>query len=161
MPHAIRPRWLFDNDQSITILARHDQVLMLSTVLIWRHIALCGLHWDLWYFKLVFNFKFKGISCAKMHMASIIVRYGLRWHSDKPYQTRLRLIRYDLSECHLNPYRTRMDATCISYYVPQDQGISFDIIYQLGEVCEKKDFSENFTNALCWVGSRISLLIVT
>ena len=37
-----------------------------------------------------------------------------RWHSDKPYRTRLRLVRYGLSECHLNPYRTRMDTICIS-----------------------------------------------
>ena len=46
-----------------------------------------------------------------MHMASILVQYGFRWHSDKPYQTRLRLVRYDLSD----PYRTQMDAICISY----------------------------------------------
>ena len=45
------------------------------------------------------------ISCEKMHMISILVRYGFRWHSDKPYRTRLRLVRYGLSECHLNPYR--------------------------------------------------------
>ena len=38
-----------------------------------------------------------------------------RWHTDKPYRTRLRLVRYGLSECHLNPYRTRMDVICISY----------------------------------------------
>ena len=56
-----------------------------------------------------------GISCEKMHMASILVLYGFRWHSDKPYRTRLRLVRYGLSECHLNPYRTRMDDICISY----------------------------------------------
>ena len=49
-----------------------------------------------------------------MHMASILVRYVFRGHSDKPYQPRLRLVRYRLSECHLNPYRTRMDAICIS-----------------------------------------------
>ena len=54
------------------------------------------------------------ISCEKMHMISILVRYGFRWHSDKPYRTRLRLVRYGLSECHLNPYRTRMDTICIS-----------------------------------------------
>ena len=36
-------------------------------------------------------------------MASILVLYGFRWHSDKPYRTRLRLVRYGLSECHLNP----------------------------------------------------------
>ena len=39
----------------------------------------------------------------------ILVRYGSRWHSDS-----LRLVRYGLSECHLNPYRTRMDTICIS-----------------------------------------------
>ena len=37
-----------------------------------------------------------------------------RWHADKPYRTRLRLVRCGLSACHLNPYRTRMDVTCIS-----------------------------------------------
>ena len=58
--------------------------------------------------------KFKVISCEKMHMISIRVRYGFRWHSDKPYRTRLRLVRHDLSEWHLNPYRTRMDTICIS-----------------------------------------------
>ena len=62
---------------------------MLSTVLIWRHIALCALHWGLRYFKLVFNLYLRVF--------------------------RQRLVRYDLSECHLNPYRTRMDAICISY----------------------------------------------
>ena len=63
----------------------------------------------------VVKLKFMVISCEKMHMISILVRYGFRWHSDKPYRTRLRLVRYGLSECHLNPYRTRMDTICISY----------------------------------------------
>ena len=45
-------------------------------------------------------------------MASILMLHGFRWHSDKPYQTRLRLVRYVLSECHLNPYCTQMDAIC-------------------------------------------------
>ena len=62
----------------------------------------------------VVKLKFMVIWCEKMYMISIIVRYGFRWHSDKPYRTRLRLIRYGLSECHLNPYRTRMDTICIS-----------------------------------------------
>ena len=48
-----------------------------------------------------------------MHMVSIRVRYGFRWHSDKPYRTSRRRVRYGLSECHLNPYRTRMDIICI------------------------------------------------
>ena len=48
-----------------------------------------------------------------MHMVSILVRYGFRWHSDKPYRTSRRRVRYGLSECHLNPYRTRMDIICI------------------------------------------------
>ena len=48
-------------------------------------------------------------------MISILVRYGFRWHSDKPYRTHLRLVRYGLSACQLNPYRTRMDTICISY----------------------------------------------
>ena len=65
----------------------------------------------------VVKLKFMVILCEKMHMISILVRYGFRWHSDKPYQTRLRLVRYGLSECHLNPYRTRMDTICISYYL--------------------------------------------
>ena len=64
----------------------------------------------------VVKLKFMVISCEKMHMISILVRYGFRWHSDKPYRTRLRLVRYGLSECHLNPYRTRMDTICISYH---------------------------------------------
>ena len=34
------------------------------------------------------------------------MRYGYRWHSDKPYQTSLM--------CHLNPYRMRMDVISIS-----------------------------------------------
>ena len=67
----------------------------------------------------VVKLKFKDISCEKMHMLSILVRYGFRWHSDKPYRTRLRLVRYGLSECHLNPYRTRMDTICISYLAPK------------------------------------------
>ena len=58
---------------------------------------------------------FKDISCEKLHMLSILGRYGFRWHSGKPYRTRLRLTRYGLSECHLNPYRTRMYTICISY----------------------------------------------
>ena len=62
----------------------------------------------------VVKLKFMVISCEKMHMISILVRYGFRWHSDKPYRTRLRLVRYGLSECHLNPCRTRMDTICIS-----------------------------------------------
>ena len=48
-----------------------------------------------------------------MHMASIRVRYGFRWHSDKPYRTSRRRVQYGLSECHLNTYRTRMDIICI------------------------------------------------
>ena len=52
-------------------------------------------------------------------MASILVRYGLRWHSDKPYRTSRRRVRYGLSECHLNTYHTRMDAICIfSHEIP-------------------------------------------
>ena len=64
----------------------------------------------------VVKLKFKDIACEKMHMLSILARYGFRWHSDKPYRTRLRLVRYGLSECHLNLYRTRMDTICISYW---------------------------------------------
>ena len=30
-------------------------------------------------------------------------------------ETHLRLVRYGVSECHLNPYRTQMDAICTSY----------------------------------------------
>ena len=104
----------------LPFLALHDYVSMLSTVLIWRHITLCGLQRRLWNFNyvcsLLWNIKFKVISYKKMHMISILVRNGFRWHSDKPYRTRLRLIRYGLSECHLNPYRTRMDTICISYH---------------------------------------------
>ena len=39
-----------------------------------------------------------------------------RWHSDKSYRTSRRRVRYGLSECHLNPYRTRMDIICIFAY---------------------------------------------
>ena len=42
-------------------------------------------------------------------MVSIWVRYGFRWHSDKSYRTSRRRVRYGLSECHLNPCRTRID----------------------------------------------------
>ena len=84
--------------------------------MIWGHIALAGVCDFSHYFFFVIKLKFKGLSCEKMHMASILVLYGFRWHSVKPYRTRLRLIRYGLSECHLNPYRTRMDTICISYH---------------------------------------------
>ena len=54
-----------------------------------------------------------------MHMVSIRVRYGFRWHSDKPYRTNRRRVRYGLSEFHLNPYRKRMDVMCIfSHEIP-------------------------------------------
>ena len=61
--------------------------------------------------------KFKGMLCEKMHMASILMRYRFIWHSDKPYRTRLQLVRYDLSECHLNPYRTQMDTISWNIYI--------------------------------------------
>ena len=48
-----------------------------------------------------------------MHMVSIWVRYGFRWHSDKLYRMSHRRVRYGFSECHLIPYRTRMDIICI------------------------------------------------
>ena len=63
----------------------------------------------------VVKLKFKVILCEKLHIISILVRYWIIWHSDKPYRTSLRLVRYGLSESHLNPYRTRMDAICLSY----------------------------------------------
>ena len=53
------------------------------------------------------------------YMASIRVRYGFRWHSDKPYRTSRRRVRYGLSECQLTPYRTSMDAIFnLSHEIP-------------------------------------------
>ena len=69
-----------------------------------------------------------------MHMASIRVRYGYERHSDKPYQTSRRLVRYGLSECHLNPYRPTMDAICI---------FSHEIPFNLRLILSKKDYLKN------------------
>ena len=79
----------------------HDQVSMLSTVLSYR--TLFSFIW----------INVKVIPYGKMHMASILVRIGFRWYYYEPYRTRLRLVRYGLSECHLKPYRTQMDTICI------------------------------------------------
>ena len=66
-----------------------------------------------------------------MHMASIRVRYGFRWHSDKSYRTSRRRVWYVLSECHLNPYRTRMDAICIfSHEKPLNFKLNTNLKYQ-------------------------------
>ena len=64
----------------------------------------------------VVKLKFMVISCEKMHMISILVRYGFRWHSDKPYRQYI--------ELNLNPYRTRMDTICISYAILCQQNVS-------------------------------------
>ena len=44
--------------------------------------------------------------------------------------TRLRLVRYGLSECHLNPYRTQMDTICISY-----QHMNMGILIDWDKIC--------------------------
>ena len=65
------------------------------------------------------NHRFHRRQSDYMHMASIRVRYGFRWHSVKPYRTSHRPFRYDLSECHLNSYRTRIDVIYIfSHKIP-------------------------------------------
>ena len=102
-------------NQYRSLLALHDYVAV-------KHSSDLTPYRTLWFVEevvmcfFVVKLKFMVISCEKMHMISILVRYGFRWHSDKPYRTRLRLVRYGLSECHLNPYRTRMDTICISYH---------------------------------------------
>ena len=100
-------------------LMSHSQETIISHSMIKFNVKYSS---DLWPYRTPTGFvifqtsllKSKDIWCEKMHMASILVRYGCRWHSDKPYLTRLWLVRYDLSECYLNPYRARMDTICIS-----------------------------------------------
>ena len=74
-----------------------------------------------------------------MHMVSIRVRYGFRWHSDKPYRTSRRRVRYGLSECQLNPYRTRMDIICI---------FSHEITLNLSFTTKKRTWSWNITTSV-------------
>ena len=59
------------------------------------HWATLGSHWR------------PTLRCYDTHMISIRVWYGYGWHSD---QMSRRRVRCGLSECHLNPYRTVMDA---------------------------------------------------
>ena len=61
----------------------------------------------------VVKLKFMVISCEKMHMISILVRYGFRWHSDKPYRTPSKPISHS-NGYHMHIICNSLSTKCIS-----------------------------------------------
>ena len=91
------------------LFAFHDYVSMLSTVLIWRHIALCGFAAEV---SLMWNLNLRLFLARKCIWYPFSCDMGL--YGTQTSHIELVCDSFDMT-CHLNPYRTRMDTICMSY----------------------------------------------